>query len=72
MPNSVTLHHRSFIYEKNLSSDVTRGENIGVAALVTTPGNDAYLQAVYTEISPLLANFQHFVSSHHLIDDKLP
>lgn len=94
MPGSVTLHHRFFIYEKNLASDVTRGENrgerlshqhvvrymskaqklgssnqysinidpewqlenIGVAALVTTPGNDSYLQAVYTEITPLLVN----------------
>ena len=86
------LHHRYFVYEKNLSSDVTRGENsgetlkhqhvvrymssakklnainrhiisidpewkldnIGVAALVTTPGNLSYLQAVHTAISPLL------------------
>ena len=92
MPDSRPLHHRFFIYEKNLASDVTRGENsgerlshqhvvrymskaqkfgssnqysinidpewqlenIGVAALVTTPGNDSYLQAVYTEITPLL------------------
>ncbi len=86
------LHHRFFIYEKNLVSDVTRGENsgetlkhqhvvrymstarklsqfnrhivsidpewkldnIGVAALVTTPGNLSYLQAVHTAITPLL------------------
>ncbi len=86
------LHHRYFVYEKNLASDVTRGENsgetlkhqhvvrymssaqklkpinrhiisinpdwklgnIGVAALVTTPGNLSYLQAVHTAISPLL------------------
>ena len=86
------LHHRYFVYEKNLSSDVTRGENsgetlrhqqvvrymsparklnpkntylitiapdwqlenIGVAALVTTPGNEYYLQAVHTPITPLL------------------
>lgn len=92
MTNSATLHHRFFIYEKNLASDVTRGENsgerlthqhvvrymskarklgssnqhsisinpewqlenIGVAALVTTAGNESYLQAVYAEITPLL------------------
>ena len=86
------LHHRYFVYEKNLASNVTRGENsgetlkhqhvvrhmsparklnasntyqisidpdwklddIGVAALVTTPGNLSYLQAVYTPITPLL------------------
>ena len=86
------LHYRYFVYEKNLVSDVTSGENsgeilkhqhvvrymsparklnpsnshiisidpewkledIGVAALVTTPGNLDYLQAVYTPIQPLL------------------
>ncbi len=86
------LHHRYFIYEKNLVSEVTRGENsgkilkhqhvvrymspakklnqtnrhiitidpdwklgnIGVAALVTTPGNLSYLQAVHTGVAPLL------------------
>ena len=86
------LHYRYFVYEKNLQSDVIRGENagktlkhqhvvrymsparklnsvnshvisidpkwklkdIGVAALVTTPGNLAYLQAVHTSIQPLL------------------
>ena len=86
------LHHRYFVYEKNLVSDVTRGENsgetlrhqnvvrymsparklnakntylinidpdwqlenIGVAALVTTPGNLSYLEAVHTPIAPLL------------------
>jgi len=90
--NSKMLHHRYFVYEKNLVSDVTRGENsgetlrhqhvvrhmsparklnpqntyqinidpdwqlenIGVAVLVTTPGNESYLQAVYTAIAPLL------------------
>jgi len=89
---SKMLHHRYFVYEKNLSSDVTRGENsgetlnhqnvvrymssarklnqsnqhsitidpdwqlqnIGIAALVTTPGNENYLQAVHTRIKPLL------------------
>ncbi|MCP3686939.1 MAG: hypothetical protein GY784_00875, partial [Gammaproteobacteria bacterium] len=30
-------------------------ENVGVAALVTTPGNESYLQAVYTPLLPLLA-----------------
>ncbi len=87
------LHHRYFVFENNLVSQVTRGENsgktlhhqrvvrhmsralklnarnsyqinidpgwqlenIGVAALVTTPGNAAYLQAVYAPIFPLLA-----------------
>jgi len=91
-PGSKMLHHRYFIYEKNLTSDVTRGENsgetlshqnvvrymsralklnesnqhsitidpdwqlenIGVAALVTTPGNESYLQAVHTLVKPLL------------------
>ena len=86
------LHYRYFVYEKNLSSNVTRGENsgetlhhqhvvrymsparklrpdnaqiisidpqwklkdIGVAALVTTPGNLSYLQAVSTPLAPLL------------------
>ncbi|MCP4433090.1 MAG: DUF1223 domain-containing protein [Gammaproteobacteria bacterium] len=86
------LHYRYFVYEKNLVSEVTRGENsgetlkhqhvvrymsparkltptsslviaidpawklddIGVAALVTTPGNLSYLQAVYTSIQALL------------------
>ena len=86
------LHHRYFVFEKNLVSDVSRGENagetlrhqqvvrymsparklnpknthtinidpdwqlenIGVAALVTTPGNLSYLQAVHTPISRLL------------------
>jgi hypothetical protein len=88
------LHHRYFVYEKNLVSDVTRGENsgetlshqnvvrymsrarklnqtnqfnitidpdwqlenIGVAALVTTPGNLSYLQAIHTLVEPLLLN----------------
>ncbi len=87
------LHHRYFVYENNLVSQVTRGENsgetlshqqvvrymsrarklnasnnhqinidpgwqldnVGVAALVTTPGNESYLQAVYTPLRPLLA-----------------
>ena len=93
-PESKMLHHRYFVYEKNLVSEVTRGENsgetlshqnvvrymsparklnqsnqhsitidpdwqlenIGVAALVTTPGNQSYLQAVHTMIKPLLGN----------------
>ena len=88
------LHHRYFVYEKNLVSNVTRGENsgetlrhqnvvrymsrarkldpnnqysinidpqwqlenIGIAALVTTPGNETYLQAVHTMVKPLLLN----------------
>ena len=92
--DSKMLHHRYFIYEKDLVSDVTRGENsgetlshqnvvrymsrarklnqsnqhnitidpdwqlenIGVAALVTTPGNESYLQAVHTMIKPLLGD----------------
>jgi len=91
---SKMLHHRYFVYEKNLVSDVTRGENsgetlshqnvvrymsrarkldqnnqysisidpdwqlenIGVAALVTTPGNESYLQAVHIMVKPLLIN----------------
>ena len=90
--DTTMLHHRYFIYEKDLVSDVTRGENsgeilshqnvvrymsraqklnrnnqhsitidpdwqlenIGVAALVTTPGNGSYLQAVHTLIKPIL------------------
>ena len=86
------LHYRFIIYEKNLVSDVTRGENsgkilkhqnvvrymsparklnpsnsqvvsvdpqwklddIGVAALVTTPGNLDYLHAVYTPVHAIL------------------
>jgi len=89
--NTNGLHFRYFVYEKNLVSDVTRGENsgktlrhqqvvrymssarklnqtnsymisidpdwklnnIGVAALVTTPGNLSYLQAVHTPITAL-------------------
>ena len=92
--DSKMLHHRYFVYEKDLVSDVTRGENsgetlshqnvvrymsparklnqsnqhsitidpdwqlenIGVAALVTTPGNESYLQAVHTMIKPLLGD----------------
>ncbi|MCP4188807.1 MAG: DUF1223 domain-containing protein [Gammaproteobacteria bacterium] len=91
--NGKILHHRYFVFENNLVSQVTRGENsgetlhhqqvvrymsrahklntsnnyqinidpawqlenIGVAALVTTPGNESYLQAVHTPIFPLLA-----------------
>ena len=87
-----SLHYRFVVYEKNLVSDITRGENageilkhqhvvrymtparklnpsnshvviidplwklddIGVAALVTTPGNLDYLHAVYTPIGPIL------------------
>ena len=86
------LHYRFIVYEKNLVSDITRGENsgailkhhhvvrymsparklnpsnshiiprdpewklddIGAAALVTTPGNLDYLNAVYTSIRPIL------------------
>lgn len=86
------LHHRYFIYESGLTTQVKRGENagktlnhqqvvrymsaafesraidrhsikinpewqldrIGIAALVTTPGNGQYIQAVYTPITSLL------------------
>ena len=86
------LHHRYFIYESGLTTEVTRGENagetmdhqqvvrymsaafeskandrhsikidpdwkldqIGIAALVTTPDNDQYIQAIYTPITSLL------------------
>ena len=87
-----SLHHRFFVYENHLMSDVKRGENsgerlfhqqvvrymspalslkdvnphnidikpewrldnIGVAALVTSPGNENYLQVVYSPITALL------------------
>jgi hypothetical protein len=87
-----SLHHRYFVYENQLMSDVKRGENsgerlfhqqvvrymspalnltptsqhkisikpewrldnIGVAALVTSPGNDNYLQVVHSPITALL------------------
>ena len=95
LPTSLTepLQHQFFVYENQLMSDVTRGENageqlrhqqvvrymspaqpleeniqhsikigadwrldqIGVAALVVSPGKDVYLQAVYTPILPLLS-----------------
>jgi len=86
------LQHRYFVYENQLMSDVTRGENsgerlfhqqvvrymspeldlkdnnqhkitinpewrldnIGVAALVTEPGNKNYLQVVHSSITALL------------------
>ena len=86
------LHHRYFVYESGLTTEVMRGENagqtlnhqqvvrymsaafnsrtsdrhsikinpewqldrIGVAALVTTPDSDQYIQAVYTPIISLL------------------
>ena len=86
------LHSRFLVYESQLSSDVTRGENsgetlshqqvvrymspalrlednsrheinidpdwqlanIGIAAMVTSPGNETYLQAVHTPITALL------------------
>jgi len=86
------LQHRYFVYENQLMSDVTRGENsgerlfhqqvvrymspeldlkdnnqheitinpewrldnIGVAALVTEPGNENYLQVVHSTITALL------------------
>ena len=86
------LQHRYFVYENQLMSDVTRGENsgerlfhqqvvrymspeldlkdnnqhkitidpewrldnIGVAALVTGPGNENYLQVVHSTITALL------------------
>ena len=86
------LRHRYFVYENQLMSDVTRGENsgerlfhqqvvrymspeidlkdnnrhkitinpewrldnIGVAALVTEPGNENYLQVVHSTITALL------------------
>jgi len=87
------LHSRFLVYESQLSSDVTRGENsgetlshqqvvrymspalrlednsrheinidpdwqlanIGIAAMITSPGNETYLQAVHTPITALLA-----------------
>jgi hypothetical protein len=87
-----SLHHRFFVYENQLMSDVKRGENsgerlfhqqvvrymspalnlkdinqhsisikpewqldnIGVAALVTAPGNEDYLQVVHSPITALL------------------
>ncbi len=87
-----SLHHRFFVYENELMSDVKRGENsgerlfhqqvvrymspalnlkdinhhsirinpewrldnVGVAALVTAPGNDDYLQVVHSPITALL------------------
>jgi hypothetical protein len=87
-----SLHHRFFVYENELMSDVKRGENsgerlfhqqvvrymspalnlkdfnqhsisiepewrldnIGVAALVTAPGNEDYLQVVHSPITALL------------------
>ena len=87
-----SLHHRFFVYENELMSDVKRGENsgerlfhqqvvrymssalnlkdinqhnisidpewnldnIGVAALVTAPGNENYLQVVHSPITALL------------------
>ncbi len=86
------LHHRYFVYENELMSDVKRGENsgerlfhqqvvrymspalnlkeinqhsisinpewrldnIGVAALVTKPGNEGYIQVVHSPITALL------------------
>ncbi len=86
------LHSRFLVYESQLSSDVTRGENsgetlshqqvvryispalrlednsrheinidpdwqlanIGIAAMITSPGNETYLQAVHTPITALL------------------
>ena len=86
------VHHRYFVYENNLSTNVEAGENsgevlnheqvvrhmsqaiplnpqnqyripidpawnsenIGVAVLVTSPGNQYYLQAVHTPIASLL------------------
>lgn len=86
------LRHRYFVYENQLMSDVTRGENsgerlfhqqvvrymspeidlkdnnrhkitinpewrldnIGVAALVTEPGNENYIQVVHSTITALL------------------
>lgn len=97
MPDSTgneRLHHRYFVYENNLSTDVKRGENsgellkhqqvvrymspaqslkpqnshqieissewnpdnIGVAVLVTAPGNAGYVQAVHTPVASLLSN----------------
>jgi hypothetical protein len=88
------LHHRYFVYENNLSTDVKRGENsgellkhqqvvrymspaqslkpqnshqikispdwnpqnVGVAVLVTAPGNAQYVQAVHTKVASLLSN----------------
>jgi hypothetical protein len=87
------VHHRYFVYENNLSTEVESGENsgellkheqvvrymsraitlnpenqysisidpdwksanIGVAVLVTSPGNQTYLQAVHTPVASLLA-----------------
>ena len=87
-----SLHHRFFVYENELMSDVKRGENsgerlfhqqvvrymsptlnlkefnlhsisiepewrldhIGVAALVTAPGNKDYLQVVHSSITALI------------------
>lgn len=86
------LYHRYIVYENNLSSEVTRGENsgetlghqrvvrylsaatslrssnrhsvaidprwraenVGVAVVVTTPGETEYLQALYSPVSALL------------------
>ncbi len=86
------VHHRYFVYENKLSTDVKAGENsgkvlnhervvrhmsraiplnsqnqyripidpawnsenIGVAVLATSPGNQFYLQAVYTPVASLL------------------
>ena len=86
------VHHRYFVYENNLSTEVESGENsgellkheqvvrymsraitlnpenqysisidpdwksdnIGVAVLVTFPGNQTYLQAVHTPVASLL------------------
>ena len=93
LPQSKKLHHRFFVYESQLSTDVKRGENagevlnheqvvrymspaigfketdihsididpdwkldnIGVAALVTSPGGGEYIQAVHTSIASLSA-----------------
>ena len=87
------VHHRYFIYENDLSTEVERGENsgrklshqqvvrymspprslqvdnrytiplqsdwnlqnLGVAVLVTSPGNLHYLQAIHTPVAALLA-----------------
>ena len=92
LTSSGDLHHRFFVYEKGLVSNVKRGENtgrtlshenvvrymsnarrldatnlhrisvspdwalenIGIAAVVTTPGNQSYLQAVHTPVYALL------------------
>lgn len=89
-----TLHHRYFLYESGLGSEVKRGENsgtrlehqqvvrymsealplaadnrhsipinpqwqldqIGVAAVVTTPQGKTYIQAVHTPIAALLVD----------------